>query len=134
MRCLRAAIRFASMLLVLFYRLPFRCRHINQSNFVTALSAGLATHKRILFKRGDTFAAATLLQSLLTARASSVLLVRGRRLLCRKDWGRGNFKLVQLVNPEHQGLADNGPCNLTGCQALIRSDRYDGLYKAGSRP
>ena len=29
------------------------------SNFVTALSANLATHKRILFKRGDTFTSAT---------------------------------------------------------------------------
>ena len=54
------------------------------SNFVTALSANPATHKRILFKRGDTFAAAT--SAAITVDGPGIIgaLARGQRLLCRR--------------------------------------------------
>lgn len=55
------------------------------SNFVTALSANLATHKRILFKRGDTF----------TAAASAAITVDGPGII--GAFGVGAAPVVQKI-------------------------------------
>lgn len=94
------------------------------SNFVTALSANIAMHKRILFRRGDTFTAAT----------SAAITVTGPGIV--GAFGTGVAPVVQMTGAE---TPNNAPIlNLSSANTPTIKDwrimdlELDGLGKTNS--